>query len=271
MDSRLDALPGVVITEQTRLADAVMAAVGGPHEAGNKYKIYQLPGDKRLATSHQDTHASWLPKKAELNAMQPAMSVVEKSSGCLRVVLALFGGYNLRALKLNFVDSSYRVPYIAHRPCKMGAACCCPLEMTMYDANGDMVGQVVEKTENCFWEQFCLCTYTQKVLVGSSRQSLVHKYNIVNPCLCCGRVNNCCGSTCCKQNFFIDITDPQGRIMSYAHKTYGGDGGCCTHDFSNYVLPFPKDATLLDRMMLVMGMLSTGYTYHTPEGTIFNS
>ncbi|KAG2485753.1 hypothetical protein HYH03_015562 [Edaphochlamys debaryana] len=270
-EPQLDGIQGVVIKESTQVIDAVMEALGGPFEAANKYKVYPIQGEKRLATNHDETESSWLPKQADLDAVQPVFTAVEKSSTCLRMTLALCGGLNLRALKLNFVDPTNRVPYTVDRPCKMGAGCCCPLEMTMYDANGGMVGQVVEKTEGCFWEQCCLCTYTHKVLVGNTRQSLVHKYNIINPMCCCGRVSNCWGATCCKQNFFIDITDPQGKIVSYAHKTYGGDGGCgaccrMAYDFSNYVLPFPKDATNLDRMLLVLGMLSIEYAYHSRKG-----
>ncbi|KAG2485751.1 hypothetical protein HYH03_015560 [Edaphochlamys debaryana] len=225
-----------------------------------------MDGEKRLATTHDDTDSSWLPKKEELDKLQPVFTAVEQSSTCDRMCLAWVGCLNHRTLKLKFVNAANQVPYTADRPFKCGACCGSPLEMTMTDASGNMVGQVVEKTEGCCFEQWCLCTYTHKVLVGSTRQSLVHKYNIVNPTMCCGRVNNCFGATCCKQNFFIDVTDPQGKVVSYAHQTYGGDGGCggffrMANDFSNYI-----DASNLDRVMLVLGMLSIEYAYHSREG-----
>ncbi|KAG2499333.1 hypothetical protein HYH03_002909 [Edaphochlamys debaryana] len=265
----LTGVRGVVVQEATQIVDAVMEAVGGPYEAANKYKVLPIPADKRLAVEHGDP--GWLPTRAELDALSPLAMAVEKSSCLLRMCLACWGGLNLRALELHFTNPSGQPVFRADRPCRCGAGCCCPLEMTMYDGQGRMLGMVEEKCEGCCWEQCCLCTYTHNVLVGGSRQSLVHKYSLVNASCCCGRVSNCCGATCCKPNFFIDVTDPQGRLVAAAYKTYGGEGGCsamcrCCFEFNQYVLPFPKDATQQDRLLLLLGLLSIEYAYHSRQG-----
>ncbi|KXZ43015.1 hypothetical protein GPECTOR_107g160 [Gonium pectorale] len=205
------------------------------------------------------------------NPAQIATFAQEESDCCLRVVLAAFGGLNLRALKLHAYGAGVEHVTV-DRPCRLGAGCCCPLEMTAYQGN-QMVGKVEEDCDNCCygcWECCCLCTCTHKVLVGPSRESLVHKYSLRNYGCCCGRVNNCCGGTCCKQNFFIDIVEPDGKLASVIQQTYGS-GGCedccrCTFDFNNYVLPFPSNATGIDRAMLITALLSIEYAYHSRTG-----
>ncbi|EFJ45593.1 hypothetical protein VOLCADRAFT_105881 [Volvox carteri f. nagariensis] len=268
----LDQLPGVVIKETTQVIDAVMASIGGAYEAANKYKVKALPADKRLATVHNEP-GTWSPSSKEVDALPEVYYVEESSSCCLRVCLAHFGGLNLRALQLHFYQGN-KEKYTVQRPCKLGGCCCCPLEMSLFAKDGTLQGMVVEDYDGyCskYCEQSCLCTYRQKVLVGSSRNSLVHKYSLVSPMCCCGRVNNCCGATCCKPQLFIDIEEPDGTLAAVAHKTYGGGRGCtdccrCVFDFSNYVLPFPPKATLQERVLLLTAMLSIEYAYFSRRG-----
>lgn len=68
------------------------------------------------------------------------MFVQEDSSCCLRVCLAAFGGLNLRALQLHMYEGNTEAVTV-ERPCKMGAGCCCPLEMTI-KSRGQQIGMV---------------------------------------------------------------------------------------------------------------------------------
>ena len=52
----------------------------------------------------------------------------------------------------------------------------------------------------------------------------VHKYSLAVPTCCCGRVDNCCGATCCKPALIMDITGPDGQMVANAVKSYGGSG-----------------------------------------------
>ncbi|PNH03988.1 Activating signal cointegrator 1 complex subunit 3, partial [Tetrabaena socialis] len=267
----LESIPGVVVKETSSVVDAVMESIGGAYEAANKYHIKAMPGDKRPATVHGES-GSWLPTGAEIDNLPQVFYVEEDSSCCLRATLAYFGGLNLRALTLNYYQGTSR-NITVDRPCMLGACCCCPLEMSIMN-QGQLVGMVKEDCDSCCgccWEQCCLCTCTHKVMVGSSRVSMVHKYSLKNYACCCGRVNNCCGATCCKPNFFIDVVEPDGKLASVIQKTYGGDKGCaaccrCTFDFSNYILPFPPKATHWDRVALLTGLLSVEYAYHSRQG-----
>ncbi|GLC44928.1 hypothetical protein PLESTB_001690400 [Pleodorina starrii] len=267
----LDRLPGVVIKETTQVIDAVMAFVGGAYEAANKYTVRAMPADKRPATVHNEPGA-WQPSTKELDSLPQVFFVEEDSSCLLRAILAYCGGLNLRALQLHVYQGNEE-KYTVKRPCKLGGCCCCPLEMSLYAKDGTMQGMVVEDYDGycgpCL-EQCCMCVYRQKVLVGSSRSSLVHKYSLVNPMCCCGRVNNCCGATCCKPSLFIDIVDTGSNLAAVAQKTYGGGKGSdccrCVFDFSNYVLPFPPNATHAERMLLLTGILSLEYAYYSRKG-----
>ncbi|KAG2442495.1 hypothetical protein HXX76_002581 [Chlamydomonas incerta] len=266
----LEALPGVVIKETTQVLDAVVASIGGAYEAANKYHVRVLPSHVRPATEPNQP-GTWAPSSKEVDMLPEVMFVQEDSSCCLRVCLAAFGSLNLRALQLHGYEGSIEALTV-DRPCKMGAGCCCPLEMTI-TSKGQQIGMVIEDADSycgmCY-QQCCTCTYTQKVMMGSTRESLVHKYSLVTPLWCCGRVNNCCGATCCKPNLFIDVVSPDGKLVNAVQKTYGagGAGDCCRSmfDFSNYILPFPPGSSHQERLALIVGVLSVEYAYFSRKG-----
>ncbi|GLI64392.1 hypothetical protein VaNZ11_007658 [Volvox africanus] len=270
----LEAVPGVVVKETTQVVDAVMAAVGGAYEAENKYYVRAMPPNVNPGREHGEAGA-WRPTTAQLDALPQVYFVGEESDCFLRVILAAFGGLNLRALTLHFFYGNAD-KYLVERPCMLGGCCCCPLEMRLYQ-NGQqkqLIGAVIEDFDNycarCF-DCCCLCIFKHKVLVGPTRDSLVHKYSLVNSACCCGRVDNCCGGTCCRPSFFIDVVEPDGSLAAVAQKTYGGGEGCadccrCAFDFNNYILPFPPKANHFERLLLLTGLLSVEYAYHSRTG-----
>ncbi|KXZ49785.1 hypothetical protein GPECTOR_19g236 [Gonium pectorale] len=242
-----------------------------------------MPADKATATDNGQPN-TWLPSGDEINALKPLIYVQEESSCCLRAVLALFGGLNLRALTLRYWGVNGEQLSV-DRPCRCGACWgpCCKLHMTV-KRGGQMIGAVEEDCDSCgtcCFEQCCLCTCTHKVLVGSSRETLVHKYSLRNPMCCCGRVNNCCGATyvggpgrdCCKPNYFIDILEPGAspdHPTAVIQKTYGA-GGCsdccrCMFDFNNYIMPFPPKSLPTERALLITALLSIEYAYFSRQG-----
>ncbi|PNH03986.1 hypothetical protein TSOC_009886 [Tetrabaena socialis] len=274
LGDHLDLIPGVVVKQTTQVVDAVMSVVHGAYEANSKFLVRALPADKRPATVHGDP-GSWLPTGAEIEGLLPVFYIEEDSSCCLRAILSVTGGLNLRALTLNFYQGSQR-SLVVQRPCRLGAMCFCPLQMRVIH-EGQLVGMVeadCDSCSRCCWEHCCLCHFTHKVLVGSSRANMVHKYSLKNSnYCCCGRVNNCCGATCCRPNFFIDVVEPDGKLVSVIQKTFGGGKGCaacfrCVFDFNNYVLPFPPAATHLERLVLLTGLLSINYAYHSRKGNL---
>ena len=52
--------------------------------------------------------------------------------------MAMLGCLNLRPLKMHFSDFSGE-RYLADRPCRLGACCCCPLEVCAQAAVGCIV------------------------------------------------------------------------------------------------------------------------------------
>jgi hypothetical protein len=63
-------------------------------------------------------------------------------------------------------------------------------------------------------------------MMGSTRESLKHKYSLVDSCCFCGRHNNCCGATCCKPHYFIDVVTPEGKVVSTITKASGQQRMC---------------------------------------------
>ncbi|KAG2448262.1 hypothetical protein HYH02_006846 [Chlamydomonas schloesseri] len=270
MPGNLEAIDGVVIREVTQIADMVLQGVGIPYEQANKYEVKQLPAGVTAASDFNQP--GWLPSKEEIKALPEVFFINEESSACDRVCMTMLGCLNLRALKLHFYQNNQQTPLMVDRPCKVGGGCCCPLELTLTN-NGQMVGMVVEDFDNYCGQccaQTCACTYTQKVMVGSSRESLVHKYSLVNSYCCFGRVNNCCGGTCCKPNFFIDVMSPEGKFINAVQMTYGSGGAedCCRMgaQMNNYVMTFPPGSSHWERLMLLTGIMSVEYAYHSRKG-----
>ncbi len=84
---------------------------------------------------HAAVHAS-----PSLPVALQVMFVQEDSSCCLRVCLAACGGLNLRALQLHMYEGNTETVAV-DRPCRMGAGCCCPVEMTI-SSKGQQIGMV---------------------------------------------------------------------------------------------------------------------------------
>lgn len=277
-------LPGVFIRQQAQVAEAVLAALGAPFEQANGYDVLELPPGAHVATKQGD-EAAWLPSQEEAQRIPQVMFVKEESDCVTRLLLAAVGGLNLRPMKLWFYAPG-GPRYVVERPCRLGACCCCPMEMTLRDSrDGAELGKVVEDDDSycrgC-WDCCCCCTYTFKILEveGAStwglaprpatRPGLVHKYSLrVNAC-CCGAHNNCCGATCCKPNFIMDVLDPSGRVESNIVNTYGA-GGCadclrCSALFNNYLVPFPKEASSISRALLVSSAILVDYLLFEKKG-----
>ncbi|KNC78846.1 hypothetical protein SARC_08740 [Sphaeroforma arctica JP610] len=83
---------------------------------------------------------------------------------------------------------------------------------------------------------------------------------------CCGRVNNCCGSTCFKNDMVFDVLDRQGVAMATVQKTYApsehmGCNAFCRagQRFSNYLVEFPEDATVEARALIVTSVFQLDF------------
>jgi hypothetical protein len=139
--------------------------------------------------------------------------------------------------------------------------------------------------EKCF-ECCCKCTFYHDVekwngTTGSSNMNEdgeagdFEKLYQVRANLCfCGRVNNCCGATCCKNDAVFDILNNHGEVVAHLQKTYAADAAdaganaCCrmTFEFSNYLMSFPNDSTAHDRMLLITAMFQLEYAFFEREG-----
>ena len=158
------------------------------------------------------------------------------------------------------------------RPFAVGALCGDPVTMRVSQANR-LLGTVVEDSSwgGCL-KGCCLCNHTHNIMVAQPGGGLDHRYSIVVPTCCCGRVNNCCGATCCKANLIMDIVSPDGKLVTTVQKTYGGAGGgceccaCSAAKMNHYLVDFPEDATPTERALIVNSVLSVEYAYFSRTG-----
>ena len=261
---------GVVIKQVTQIANAAFAVLDAPFEVPYMYDVHAMPADKRAAREQGGGGGVWAPTLAEIQALPQLLSVREESSACLRVALAALGGLNLRALTLHCgVGPHAPDVFTIDRPCKFGGCCCSPLEMHMR-AGAAPLGSVVEdwSCRTCA-EQTCCCIYTHKVLLPGAQ----HRFSLRTGLCCAGRVNNCCGATCCKRDLIMDVVSPGdgNKLVSTVQKTYAAGSGCeacmrCAVEFDTYILEFPEGSSHEERALLIAAVLSHDYALFSRTG-----
>lgn len=270
MTADLEAIPGIVVRQETQMAEAVLQSIGVPYESKNKYKISELPAGKRVARDH-DQDDVWNPTGQELQALPELFFVQEESSLFCRIALTCLGCLNLRPLTLHFYEHGTE-RFIIERPCRIGGCCCSPLEMTLKQQSTTL-GMVKEDFEP-YCDKCCkgcfACTNYTKVYDNTSGK-MVHKYTLRANLACCGRTNNCCGATCCKNNLIMDILDAQDTLVSTIQKTFapsGKCGACCRmmYYYNNYIVEFPPNSTAAERALITTALFQQEYMSFENKG-----
>lgn len=112
------------------------------------------------------------------------------------------------------------------------------------DGAGEVYGRIVEKTEpygKMMQQCCCYCTFYDEVYEENDAEGSRHAFTTRMNYCCCGRVNNCCGATCCKHDFIIDILDPDTDcVVATIQRTYAAGEGCdaccrCMQQFQTYL------------------------------------
>lgn len=277
----LNEAKGMVMVQETQYMESIAQSIGVPYEMKNKYKLSLLPEDKSVARSPDDP-TGWCPSGEELVALDRFLFVQEESGCCVRLFLTFCGMSNLRPLKLHFRVINDEV-FLAQRPFKCGGGCCCPLTMNLYSGdenNSKLIGRVREDFDNYMGKCFslcCTCTSfhsieksTSELLVNPSNFEKL--YTLRANLACCGRVNNCCGATCLKNDMVFDILDRNGMVVAHLQKTYAPDSTCCgafcrmSYKFSNYMLEFPAGCTPEGRALLIASMFQLDYQFFEKKG-----
>ena len=106
------------------------------------------------------------------------------------------------------------------------------LSVTASNHDGNMLGHVVEYVDPFCWsmrESVCKCTQYDAVYERHKDGTQRHLWTTRFGWCCCGRrgVNNCCGGTCCKHDFIIDVLDPDSHeVVATIQKTYAPGNVC---------------------------------------------
>ena len=144
-------------------------------------------------------------------------------------------------------------------------------------AGGEVFGRVVEKTEpypSMVYQCCCKCIHYDEIheegpgVGAGSRHVLTTR---TSHC-CCGRVNNCCGATCCKHDFIIDILDPETEeVVATLQRTYAKGDGCdalcrMCQQFQTYLVKFPPQATHRQRVLVLAAVLHLDYQHFEKQG-----
>ncbi|TMW67390.1 hypothetical protein Poli38472_011010 [Pythium oligandrum] len=271
---RLSESYGIVVRQKTQKGEALAQAIGLPFEAANKYRISSLPPNK-VVKNRPDDPDGWEPTVEELEQLDAFLFAAEESDWLTRMCFTCFGCKSLRPLRMHFaVAGSTGDVFVIDRPFKLGGVCCCPLEMNL-DAlvegqTSRRIGRVREDfspyLSRCISACCLATTYTdiERALPDGSYEK---KYTLRTNLSCCGRVNNCCGATCLKNDAVYDILDMKGEVVAHLQMTYGKGadwlGACCRmgFHFNNYVLEFPHDSSPEDRMLLVTALFQVEYQH----------
>lgn len=268
---------GLVMRQKTQKGEVVAQMLGIPFESKNKYKVHLLPANKVVKNQPHDPDG-WEPTADDLDQLDTFLFAQEQSSCFTRICLTFLGCGNLRPLQLHIsVHGSTGDAYVIDRPFLLGGCCCCPLEMTL-NAVGEgqpvRIGRVREDFSPYFSKCLSACclatTYTdiERALPDGTFEK---KYSLRTNVSCCGRVNNCCGATCFKNDAVYDILDAKGNVAAHLQMTYAkskGLGACCRMGlaFNNYILEFPRDSTAEDRMLLLTALFQVEYQLFERSG-----
>ena len=267
--AKIQSATGVVCRQEARLYGIDAMQAGIPRENCNRYKLSLFPTDRKVGETPNDPER-WQPTGRELRQLDKIMSVQEKSSFCERICLACCGGMNLRKLQLHFQIDGIGDAFLIKRPGRCGGICCSPLTMNTFANTGSelvQIGRVREDFSPCIFKYceaaYC-CNVYHDIEEGSEDSGFEKKYKVKLSMACCGRVNNCCGGTCCKHDQIYDIYDTDGNIVAHIQRTYAPEGQClafcrCCNLFQNYMLEFPPNATLEDRMLLITSLFQIDY------------
>lgn len=289
---------GLVIRQSSQWDEAILEGLGIPYERANKYAIYHLPDGVRAAREHNDASA-WHPTNEDLKSLKYFGHAVEESSLCARITLSVTGWLNMRGFTMHFTDPQGLEMMIAQRKCAFGGCCCNPSIMHVHEGQyhlGDVMEDFDPYCEKC--SQCCFqCTHFFKIL-ERSQTGLDHNFSLrVNAC-CCGRTNNCCGASCFREDFIIDVIDKEGKLVStiqmpYAPSVRGDCTACCRavnkykyvvqpitdyycvifshHLFffyvlcSNYIVEFPPHVTPVQRSLLTAAVFQPEYYFFERE------
>ncbi|GLE08587.1 hypothetical protein PINS_up019872 [Pythium insidiosum] len=268
---RLSELNGVVIRQKTQKTEALAQAVGLPFEAANKYRHLGAATNK-VVKNHPHDPDGWEPTAEELEQLEAFLFAHEESDCLTRTFFTCCGCKGLRPLRMHFsVNGGTGDVYIIDRDFKLGGSCCCPFEMSL-DAVGDgqsrRIGRVREDFSpylNKCLSACCLATTYTDIERAMPDGTYEKKYTLRTNLSCCGRVNNCCGATCLKNDAVYDILDTKGNVVAHLQRTYGRGTDCMgalcrmSFGFNNYVLEFPRDSTPEDRMLLITALFQVEY------------
>lgn len=262
-----------------------------PYDQQNKYMLSAAPEGVKAASSQHDG-AMWKPTGAELRGTSPIFLAYEMSNFMQRCLFGCLGAKNLRPFDMNFVNSQMAMKLDAEgwrnikenkdvledddgfrisRPCKCGGCCLEPFVTFVRSAQNNDVGFVRENfepySEKCFLAT-CKCTHVHDVFVKSKTPT----YQLVVNGACCGAHNNCCGATCFKEAMIFDILDTNGKVVGHVQKSFAREdtgcyGGVCRacHDFSNYIVTMPQNASVEEKQALLGALVQIEYLYFSPK------
>ena len=284
INTQLQQTRGIVCRQRALKVEAIAESLGLPFEAKNRYTLSLLPQDKAVANDPNDP-ARWQPTGEQLESLDKLIFAMEESKPWDRLWTACCGCKNLRKLQMHFtVNKETGDVYLIERDMKLGGCCGCPLQMDLYSMNENKkvrIGRVKENFVPYFSKCFtncCSCTYYHDVEkyvggIDTDDYSFEKAYALRTSLCCCGRVNNCCGATCCKNDLVIDILDKNDYVVAHIQKTYAPSeaGGCAALcraccEYSSYMLEFPPDSDAHDRMLLITAMFQVEYHLFESSG-----
>lgn len=251
---------GLVVRRKPQYAQMVLQDQGVPMIRRNHYFVGSMPDYAQAKRTHKDD--GYAPSKYELETMERLL-VIHEESTCGDRALALFcsGNPGNRNLKLRFTMTPTGDILTATKPFALGGCCGQPMKTFLrlggLNESGQTIGRV---TEDFRFAECCFkCTYYNDLEVGNEEVGFTKRFTIRANLCCCGRVNNCCGATCCKNDKVFDILNTNGELVSTMTQTYGGD--CCrmAGNFNTYTLEFPPETTWQERWLLLTSMIQLDY------------
>jgi len=247
---------GVIVKQKAQYDEMVAQSFGIPMERRNHFLVSQLPANEKAKREHDDN--GYTPTKEQLDHLERLMVIHEESSVASRLFWTCIGGRGARSVKLRFTVTPAGDVLVADKPWACGGWVGCPVITTLRSPDGARtIGRVKEDFR--FMECCFTCTTYNDIEIGNEQNGFTKRYTLRSNQCCCGRVNNCCGATCFKDNAIYDILNTNGDIVANMTMTYGGSFCRMCGDFNTYTMEFPPETTWEERYLLLTSIVQFDY------------
>jgi hypothetical protein len=183
-------------------------------------------------------------------------AVEDKDMCCQRCGCCCTRDFNLKIKKQSEDEQHEYLFYVPRVWCSWFHCCqCCRRRIEVQDKGGNKIGTVQSDCQCCAcWPKFTVFDAN-----GAERFKVQQDSHFCAQCLCCGaRSRSCCGIDCYIPASLSINPLPSGKTTELEHQS-----GSRGHDADAFMLAYPPEASVNDKLLLVACTICVDYKMYT--------